>query len=325
MKTVRFALILVAAAVLAGCGREPAAGPYSGLPESALLLAVGDYEYDKAALEADIAIMNGLLRLSNLGAGDRASADPKAMRKAALDGILRREVLVREAGRRGITVTEDELDEYQERFAARCSRAVPLTIDDILVGLGPQAGAFRENMRREALAAKVQTWLLEGFAKRAAVTREDAVRVRQEAIRQNDALPADNRALARLATNSWRSVRAGNDFAVVGRKLQELRKEISFEEACDRNDSELARLAAGELSPLLLRDGEYVFAKALKGKGQPRRLALITFRLRRPQAVGSVEDVERNLRLRAAEAEFGSFVAAWTKDGIRRATVDWNL
>ena len=111
----------------------------------------------------------------------------------------------------------------------------------------------------------------------------------------------------------------------MGRKLLELRKEISFEEACDRNDPELARLAAGEMSPPLLRDGEYVLAKALKGNGQPRRLALISFRLRRPQAVGSVEEAERDLRTRAAEAEFGSFVEAWAKDGVRRTTVDWNL
>ena len=110
------------------------------------------------------------------------------------------------------------------------SGRVPMNFDAMLEALGPQATAFRNNLKKDALSAKMERILKEQIAVSLSETsKSDLEERRREALEFNRGLEAANRSLARLATNSWKSIRAGNDFAVVGQALVKMQKGIAFE------------------------------------------------------------------------------------------------
>ena len=241
--------------------------------------------YTKAALERDVAIVEKLQALAGYPSIDRTDAAAQAdYRRRVVNGFVAREILLQEAARRRLDLSPAEMLAFQDEFAAGFSGKLPMGFDALLEALGPQATVFRNNLKKDALSAKMERILREQIAAAVQKTpKSDLERMRREALEFNRGLETANRSLARLATNSWKSIRAGNDFAVVGQALVKMQKGVAFEPAFKDSSGRYSALAAGRVSALTPVEGGLEFVKANGDAAFSR----IVFRWQKPREVPS--------------------------------------
>lgn len=219
--------------VLLGCDRASEDVPYYRLPDSAVVAAVGDARCTKADVQRNEEIMSKIVSLC----GTAAKVDPAVFRRNYTTAFVVQAILVREAKRRGRTLSDKDFDRQQKRFLASIPGRTSLTYEQTVSSLGSLASTFEANQRQEALANEMEEILRAEFAKKAA-------------------------AASSFATNAWKSIRAGNDFDVVGKKLVEMGKDVSYEAECEPPTGILAELSAGAVSPLTAIEGGLSIWKA---------------------------------------------------------------
>ena len=256
--------------------------------------------YTRAALERDVEIIEKLQSLAGYPSIDRTDAAAQSnYRRRVVDGFVLREILLKEAARRHIDLSPAEMRAFQDEFAAGFSGRVPMNFDAMLEALGPQATAFRNNLKKDALSAKMERILKEQIAVSLSETsKSDLEERRREALEFNRGLEAANRSLARLATNSWKSIRAGNDFAVVGQALVKMQKGIAFEPVFRDAEGRYSALTAGKVSAPTPVEGGLEFVKANGDAAFSR----IVFRWQKPREVPSDGNAAHEKAVRDAYA-----------------------
>ena len=272
-----YPLLAVLSLIIAfGCDRRPS---------DEVVASVDGTVYTKAELERDVAIVEKLQALAGYPSIDRSDVAAQAdYRRRVANGFVVREILLKEAARRHIDLSPAEMRAFQDEFAAGFSGQMPMNFDAMLEALGPQATAFRNNLKKDALSAKVERLLREQVEDLLPETpKPDLEQMRREALEFNRGVDTANRSLARLATNSWKSIRAGNDFAVVGQALVKMQKGIAFEPTFRDAEGRYSALAAGKVSALTPVEGGLEFAKANGDAAFSR----IVFRWQRPREVPS--------------------------------------
>ena len=256
--------------------------------------------YTKAELERDVAIVEKLQSLAGYPSIDRADAAAQAdYRRRVVNGFVIREMLLREAARRRLDLSPAEMLAFQDEFAAGFSGQMPMSFDALLEALGSRATVFRNNLKKDALSAKMERILKEQIAASLPETPKSEIeRTRREALEFNRDLASANRSLARLATNSWKSIRAGNDFAAVGRALVKMQKGVAFEPVFRDSEGRYPALAAGQVSAPMPVEGGLELVKANGGAAFSR----IAFRWQRPREVPSDGKAAREKAIRDAYA-----------------------
>lgn len=297
-----FTAVALLGAVL-GCSQPSVTSlPYDEAPASALIARIGDATFTKGDLERDVRIMSKLAEAAGYKAEEMSvSQDPVGCRREMLDNIVMREVVVQEAVRRGIVLSPQEMDVYQERFAEEFAQRIPLSFVDLMSALGKDATAFRANLRKDALVDKFRTSVCDQLA--AELPPADmagAVAAREEALRHNARAADENRRVGKLATNAWMSIRAGNDFDTVGRKLPEMRKGVSFDPNRPDNSAGEARFANGAVPPPFAIPGGIALAKAR----DRRHLACIRFPYQPLREVPTVDGLLKAQRRKDVDAAF---------------------
>lgn len=301
----RFAPAAALAAVFfvtaTGCERQVATGrPYSSLPGDAVVAVAGEAFYTKAELERDVAIMERLAGRFG-GAAIARGESPEKCRERIVRGFVAREVLLCEAARRRIELRPNERAEYQRQMALNLSGGRMSGFDFVLSILGPHATAFCDNLKREALAAKTEGVLRSELSAALAPTaRAEAEKTRQARRAANAEIASANAALGRLATNAWRSVRAGNAFAEVGQWLTKKGKGITYGALEGENATAFAGLAPGKVSQLTETAEGLVIAQRM-GSGL---LQGIVFPIRPCEPELSLEETLRELTEQALDAAY---------------------
>lgn len=302
---IRHLTILAALVLAVGCGREPSSLPYSQMSEDDVVATVNGVAYTKGELERDISITDRLYSFAGYDRDGRLDSETaQAYRRRILQGFIDREILLQEAARRHIELSSADMNAYQRQFAASLSENLPVNFDSLLFSLGPLATVFRNNLKKDALAAKFEQILREAAESvLPPVSSAEIEREREAALAFNRKLAKDTRALTRLATNSWKSIRAGNDFKTVGKKLPEIRPEVTFEPSFADPAGRFKALRPGELTSPAACDGGLQIIKAERGEGGTRNLARILFRLNKPKAVLSTEETANALKAKAVNAQ----------------------
>lgn len=282
-------LLLLPLVIVAGCDRRSA---------DEVVASVDGTVYTKAELERDVSIIEKLQALAGYPSIDRSDATAQAdYRRRVVNGFVAREILLKEAARRNLGLLPEEMLDFQDEFAAEFSGRLPVNFDTLLTALGPQATAFRNNLKKDALSAKMERIIREQIAASVPETpKSDLERARREALEFNRGVEAANRSLGRLATNSWKSIRAGNDFAVVGESLVRMQKGIAFEPVFRDAEGRYSALAAGKVSGPMPVEGGLELVKANGGTA----LSRIVFRWQTPRAVPTVGDDVREKAIRDA-------------------------
>ena len=171
--------------------------------------------------------------------------------------------------------------------------------------LDEDGAAFRENLKKELLAEKVRNRVRCAIAERIPrISTEDVAREQAAVAKHNAALTEANRSICRLATNAWKSIRAGNDFAAVGNKLTEMDTGASYEVLCEDAAPVCTNLADGEMSVPLLEDGVLGFYRVSSPTAGVRRISRIAFQLQKPREVLSKEQTEMSLAERKIDAVY---------------------
>lgn len=269
MDNLLFKVLLPAAvAVMAGCGRSSPDGPYVDLPDSATVISVNGACYAKSYVEQNVTVMANLMVLAGARTEDlEMTVDPIGYRFRLMNSMVERELLIQESAKRGISLDEADVRRRENQLAAEFTRSRRLDFEQLEQLFGGLAELIRDNVRRDALAEKVRDVF---FA---------AVRERRDLAAKRAHMTKANAALASLATNAWRSIVRGNDFATVGRKLQEMKREVTFSSEADCDLPAAAALKVGAMSePMAAEDG-IALVKAMKPVGAPRRFARICVRL----------------------------------------------
>ena len=300
----RFLLAVVVPSLILGCGHQTASDlPYDLMPDSAPVLCLGDFSYSKADLEQDIAILERLAVLSGTPHEETVlAAGPRSCRKKVLDGVITREVLIQESKRLKISLSSDQFLSFQKSFADSFTERMPVCFNSILAALGPRATYFRNNLKRTALANLTQQVLRQRLADQLPPIPSSEIESAQAKARvAKAALEKDNRSLASLATNAWKSIRAGNDFDVVGKKLTEMRTDISYDPDV-RDDSRFGQLVPGTTSALIRSPHGLIMAKAQPITAEGTRLSRILFRMRMPERALSDKEMLESLTNQAIDS-----------------------
>ena len=317
----RLVFVLVAVVVLSGCGERDSGVPYARLPADAVVASVGGEMYTKSDLERDCGITADVLKLAGADEAEiPAVADPEGFRRSLVPRVINRELLVQEANRRRVTLTPAEFSEYQELFAAKLAGNVPMTFRAIVETLGPRSTAFRANLRRDALALKLDRLVRREIAAQAQVLPDDTAREQDRVRKFNGEVAITNAAIRTAANRTWRSIQRGNDFDTVGRKLLELRGDVAYAADCVETNAAFAKLGVGKVAPPLEVGSDIVILKALGPDSDGRRhFGKIAYSLLRPLAVPTAEDALKAAREKKIDAGY----LAWL-DGLRRRTKIYN-
>ena len=140
------------------------------------------------------------------------------------------------------------------------------------------------------------------------ISSEDIAREQAAVAKHNAGLAEANRSICRLATNAWKSIRAGNDFATVGNKLTEMNTGASYEALCEDAATVCTNLADGEMSAPLLEDSVLSFYSVSSPTAGVRRISRIAFQLQKPRVLLSNEQTEMSLVERAIDTLYGKWL-----------------
>lgn len=211
----------------------------------------------------------------------------------ASPAVAERDVLLNEAERLGIALSEDEL------------RTQSSVSEEVLSALGEDGAVLRENLRKDLLAEKMRLRMRCAIAERIPqISSEDIAREQAAVAKHNAGLAEANRSICRLATNAWKSIRAGNDFATVGNKLTEMNTGASYEALCEDAATVCTNLADVEMSAPLLEDSVLSFYSVSSPTAGVRRISRIAFQLQKPRVVLSNEQTEMSLVERMIDAAY---------------------
>lgn len=211
----------------------------------------------------------------------------------ASPAVAERDILLNEAERLGIVLSEDEL------------RTQSFVSEEVLSALGEDGAVLLENFRKDLLAEKIRQRRRCAIAERIPrISSEDIAREQAAVAKHNAGLAEANRSICRLATNAWKSIRAGNDFATVGNKLTEMNTGASYEVLCEDAAPVCTNLADGEMSAPLLEDSVLSFYRVSSPTAGVRRISRIAFQLQKPREVLSKEQTEMSLVERMIDAAY---------------------
>lgn len=294
-KTTPF-LFACALCALLGCGSETKEVPYSQLADGDVLVSVNGVTYTKGELERDVGIRADLQKLSLEKASEvQVEALKEQFRRQALGQFVSRELLLAEAGRRKVELLPEDMLAYQEVFAKGLSAKVPVGFDAIGTVLGKRITDFRASLRKDALAFKLTGIIRRDAACVPMPTKEEAERTIAAARVSNAAFAVTNRVTAAVATNAWKSIKRGNDFATVGRKLCEMDRHIVYFDACNTTDPTAAKLAKGEITPPLCQEKALTIFKANAEPGVADRYSCIILPLAPIYVIESVEETRKTI------------------------------
>lgn len=310
-------LPLIALMALAGCGERNV--PYSKLDTHDVLVRVNGVDYEKGAFERDVRMfrkVNGLIT-----AGSSRSSAPLDARtcQQVLDQFVARELLRREAQSRAIDVSDRELHEFGTGFVKTLPLKSALTFEDVLSFFDKERDLFLESIRKDALASKVSAHVRNELRAGCEPSAADVKAACAEAIEHNRLFAVTNRLMATLATNSWRSIVAGNDFAVVGEKLHQLNGYITYSPSCAGEGEDIRNLRSGQVTPPLERQGGLAIYKAVETKGDSRRYARIFFAL----APIYVVESDENARQTIWDANVRESFEKWLRDLHESAKISY--
>lgn len=217
--------------------------------------------------------------------------------------VAERDVLMKEAARVGVALTDDEVRSHSD-------------VESAFSALGAEGAALREDYERELLADKMRRCVRRAIASRIPpITSEDVARERAAVTNHNATLEQSNRSICRLATNAWKSIRAGNDFETVGLKLKELCPSASYEPVCEDSETICTNVTESGLSAPLLSGYVLSFCQVSEATAGVRQVSRIVFRLQEPRAVLSEDETEAALVESAINAAYREWLA---KRGHRR-------
>lgn len=314
MKTTRF-LFVSAFCALVGCGPEPKEVPYSRLADGDVLVSVNGVAYTKGELERDVGIRADLQGLSFEKADEmRVKELKKQFRSQAIEQFVSRELLLGEAKRRRMELSAPEMLAYQEEFSHGLSARAPVAFGAVETVLGKRVTAFRASLRKDALSSKALARMRADIA--AALpqpSKEEVERTIAGAKVSNRAFAVTNRLTCALATNAWKSIVGGNDFATVGRKLHAMNGMITFIEKCDTTDETALKLAKGGLTPPLPQEKGLTIFKANGPAEEKYRFSCIFFALAPIYVIESVEEARKTLHEANVEEAFRAKLDALRK------------
>ena len=299
MNVVKCAVMLAALGTIAfvGCDRREESAPYAQLGDEAVLVSVNGVDYTKGEFERDLAVRMDLLKLS-LGEFSDAQLEERRtqFRDQAIDQFVSRELLLGEAKRRRMVLAAEEMLAYQDEFSHGLSARVPVAFGAIETVLGKRVTAFRASLRKDALSSKASARMRADIA--AALPQPSKVEVERTiagAKASNRAFAVTNRLTCALATNAWKSVLGGNDFATVGRKLHEMNGMITFIEKCDTTDETALKLAKGGVTPPLPQEKGLTIFRANGPAGEKYRFSCIFFALAPIYVIESAEETKATM------------------------------
>lgn len=290
------ALTALGAIAFVGCDRRDEAVPYAQLGDDAVLVSVDGVSYTKGDFERDLAVRMDLLKLSlNTFSDAQLKAQRTQFRDQAIDQFVSRELLLGEAKRRRVELTNEDMLAYQENFSRGLSAKVSVGFGAVEGALGGRVTAFRASLRKDALSQKVSALIRREAAATAAPSDEEVARTLREAEASNRAFAVTNRATYALATNAWKSIVAGNDFATVGKKLREMNRHVAYLPGCGARDPAVTGLAEGEMSPPLEAEGGVAIYRANAKPGARNRYSCIYFALAPIYVIESPDEARKTI------------------------------
>jgi len=304
-------LFLSAFALFAGCNRPTVSTlPYEQMADRDFVAVVNGVGYTKGELERDVAITEKLLMVAGIAPEHMVSrTDPLSFRRSVISGFVAREVLLGEADRRRIELTAADMADFQERFAGGLSARLPLGFDALLDALGKDATVFRNNLKKDALSAKMETALKNQIAATLPPPTSSALaKAKQDVLDANRQVEADNKTLSRLATNAWRSIRAGNDFAVVAQKLPSLHKGITFESDYRDTAGRFRSMPCGTLTAPVAADGGLEIAQVSATAEGATRISRLFFKSTKTKPLPSTKALVDAQKAKALNARYAALL-----------------
>lgn len=290
------AICFFSVAIACGCRPEDdRALAYDELPDTAVVANVSGVRYTKADLERDCTIVGALLDASDRADQKQAlDLNPLQCRRQMVDGFVRRETLVKLAEHKGMPLSNAEASEFRDQLLGDVFRECPQKTNAVDAALGSRAAAFVANLRREALAAKTEAEYRAELRSHVSVDADEIASESRRLADRRREIRAANARLCRLATNAWRSIRAGNDFDAVGKKLTEMQQGVSYDPSFQA--AKLPALASGELSALLPTKGGIEMFRAMGDSDAEKRISRIFFSTATPEPESTPDEIrERRL------------------------------
>lgn len=234
--------LILAVSLLSGCGEKTYEGlSYGELPSEAVLARVNGEAYTKGEIERDIGIQMSLLAVVRPNLPDsQVEKHYRRIADSAIANFVQRQIWLGEAKRRGLSVTGAEVETLKAKFLLSLSKRKPIDKTGLARLLGPEKLAvLLADIAKDALVLKVRKAVREECDR--SVSDADLADIRSAAQRYNARAAATNAVIHASATNLWKAVKAGTDFATAGKKAAEMYGHVTF------NDS-WGPFAAGELS-----------------------------------------------------------------------------
>ena len=235
MKKASRIIVLV---LLAGCGEQtsvqstakPATGPVPAASEQTNVLASVDglpYTQERLKLEIDTA-----LALARIGNPKISQAELKKkeeeVRKNATTKFVNRQVLFKEARRRNIVPTKDELDGLHKGFARMICKDGKTSYEQILAKLPPDmAKELAKDIEGDLVFRKMLKVIDDECA--AEVAKLDVERAYTNAQRYVANVDKELGRIFQRATNAWKRITGGEDFEKVGKELAAADQHIKFD------------------------------------------------------------------------------------------------
>jgi parvulin-like peptidyl-prolyl isomerase len=225
---------LLAAALLGACKRKGPEAAVSGFVEGAsakrladlapgdVIVSVNGVALTRGEYDAMLNRMEASFRQAN---PTRSIADLKSFRsmkeRSLIDEFITKQVLVQEAGARGLAPAPDEL-QFVESLLARRAKREGKTVEQLLAAMPPgEADRIRKDIRDQAL---IRTFRKAEFGERLVIKDEDLQQMRERLTRYNQMCEATNALVKARAAAALERIRKGEDFAAVARDVSEDKK-----------------------------------------------------------------------------------------------------
>ena len=254
------------AAANATAPRKPSVRYDALRPEDAVMTVDGR-PLTKAAIENECGIQVVLAALANRKLTVEQSEKIRVgVRNRARKNFLLQQALLKEAARRGLTVSDDEYAAFCTNFTKRLTRqSKKMTFPQVLGRLSAaEAQSLKDTLRADCLVQKVRQALRE--ESRVAVTKEEAARRFRLIESYNAKARAKEKEIYASATNTWKRLTGGEPFEALVDELQGEAPEIdadrewgTFQRGFFKEDKNvyeaLGKLGPGEFTPPIEGNG----------------------------------------------------------------------
>ena len=254
--------------------RKPSVS-YDALRPEDVVMSVNGKPLTKAAIETECGIQVVLAAIANRKLTVEQSEKIRGgVRNRARKNFLLQQSLLKEAARRGLTVTDDEYAAFCTNFTKRLTRqSKKLTFDQVLGRLSAvEAQSLQETLRQDCLVQKVRQALRE--ESRVAVTKEAAARRFRVIEGYNAKARAKEKEIYASATNTWKRLTGGESFEALVDELGGLAPEIdadmewgTFQRGFFKEDKNiydaLGTLNPGEFTPPIEGNGGLIIFQVI--------------------------------------------------------------